>query len=172
MSLRLCYPAIPNHVIVADTEFHNPIFAALKINQPKVAPNRRPAVSSSTQTRRPVPPTARKPIAGQQPKMSSGLATGQQRPSTLTRRPVTSNTSKPTQAPVSRAPITATRRERLPISGATTRAPFTRPAFGERQGAAPRSTTGRPALGQVRVNAKPAPVKEVLLKCEDIGFDL
>jgi hypothetical protein len=159
----------------ADSEFHNPIFAALKINQPRVAPNKRPVASGSTQmTRRPMVPTARKPLPTQQTKMTSSLS-GEQRPSTLTRRPLTSATSRLSQAPPRPTTATApTRRERLPISGVTSRATSTtRPATADGiKQTTQRTTTVRPALGQVRANIKPLPVKEVLLKCEDIGFDL
>ncbi|GHJ86280.1 hypothetical protein NliqN6_2682 [Naganishia liquefaciens] len=157
-----------------ESEFDNPIFAALKCNQPRVSGHTRRAVPATTQTRRPMT-TVQRPVPGQQSRTLSAAAPGQQRPATVIRRPVTSTTSRP-RALTSRALTTTVpaRRERVPMSSATDRSvSVSRPTLvnGSKQ-AIQRSATVRPALGQVRANVKPAPVKEALLHCEDIGFDV
>lgn len=175
MSRPACPPDLPYQLdlslcTAADTEFHNPLFAGLKINQARIA-KREPAPTWTHPTRRPMTATGRKAPPAQQTRLGSNTAPGQHRPPTLARRSVVPSTAKQT-APRPLASAAQTRPRSVP----TTRlAPAVR--SGPVEGAKPRAvdqraSTVRPVLGQTRANVRPLPGPEPLLKCEDVGFEL
>ncbi|KAJ9090936.1 hypothetical protein QFC19_009362 [Naganishia cerealis] len=163
-----------------DTEFHNPIFASLKMNQSRVlGRSQQPAPVTAQTGSRTRTLTGRRVPSSTAVRPSSSVITNRQQPPITMNGQALSSTAKPASMAATRQllPTSQVRQCALPTSRTTsgitptTRRPITSTV--QQKNDIQRPGTTRPiARDRLRTNVRTVPAREPILECEDIGFEL